>query len=403
MGSAQQFPSGLNKWIDSDKPVRSDFVRDNEIIDQDAMWKSAYDSGGDVAALGGIPAYVGQQSLITLGDAQTHAESYAQSVNQATAAISGNVLEITSDIARTGSFYDVQFVAPAAHSMAQQIVIDGDAVTLTALDGTALSDGAWQQGSVVTLTKKGDKAFFKTGGVGNGGSLKVIRAASLNDLPAVAAEGTIAYISSVDGPVSFSVGQPSAIDNGHVWIRTGIYTGTNVYLNDKDSANVLEARQYNGISFVPIASRVRSGGSWKILANYLVKDALVDHWYALWQNSGAGSVFKYYGAFILRSTVNLTGTQRLELHDVNLTGVSRLIMDAETTVSAGTVERRLFIGNTSSGAYPGVAGISCAVSTRQETILNVSNYNGSYYVMVENYVGAWVNQRVTTLYNIRME
>ena len=43
MGSIYKFPSGLNNWIDSDKPERIDFVEDNEIIDENAMWKEDYD------------------------------------------------------------------------------------------------------------------------------------------------------------------------------------------------------------------------------------------------------------------------------------------------------------------------------------------------------------------------
>ena len=43
MGSIYKFPSGLNNWIDSDKPERIDFVEDNEIIDENAMWKEYYD------------------------------------------------------------------------------------------------------------------------------------------------------------------------------------------------------------------------------------------------------------------------------------------------------------------------------------------------------------------------
>ena len=46
MGSTYKFPSGLNNWIDSDQPERMDFVDDNEIIDENVMWKEYYDPHG---------------------------------------------------------------------------------------------------------------------------------------------------------------------------------------------------------------------------------------------------------------------------------------------------------------------------------------------------------------------
>lgn len=58
MSSSQQFPSGLNNWVDSDKPIREDFVQDNRLLDENALWKQDYDSDGSVAGAGGMAAYV---------------------------------------------------------------------------------------------------------------------------------------------------------------------------------------------------------------------------------------------------------------------------------------------------------------------------------------------------------
>ena len=63
MGSMNKFPSGLNNWVDSDKPERIDFVTDNEIIDENVMWKDDYDPNGTIAAVGGIEQAV--QSAVT--------------------------------------------------------------------------------------------------------------------------------------------------------------------------------------------------------------------------------------------------------------------------------------------------------------------------------------------------
>lgn len=162
MSSSEQFPSGLNKWINSDKPARPDFVRDNEIIDQGAMWKSVYDNDGAVALEGGIPGYVGQQSQLTLGDAQSFTQDYIRAYNRAVATASNDALEITSETVRDEDWYDVQFVAPETFDAAKQVVIDGDIVSVYTSDGSAVSSGAWILDTVVTLTKKGNSAFFKS-------------------------------------------------------------------------------------------------------------------------------------------------------------------------------------------------------------------------------------------------
>lgn len=57
MASMEKYPSGLNKWIESDKPAMQDFVGDNRIHDENAMWKETYDEDGAVADTGGIKEY----------------------------------------------------------------------------------------------------------------------------------------------------------------------------------------------------------------------------------------------------------------------------------------------------------------------------------------------------------
>ena len=52
MSSTYQFDSGLNDWIDTDKPTRADFVRDNSILTEKAMWAEDYDPTGEVGVVG---------------------------------------------------------------------------------------------------------------------------------------------------------------------------------------------------------------------------------------------------------------------------------------------------------------------------------------------------------------
>ena len=64
MSSTYQFESGLNDWIDTDKPTRVDFVRDNRILTEKVMWAENYDPTGEVGAVG-IAAYVNKLSTNT--------------------------------------------------------------------------------------------------------------------------------------------------------------------------------------------------------------------------------------------------------------------------------------------------------------------------------------------------
>ena len=65
MASTNKFElSGLSDWLEDDRPERMDFVEDNRILDEDAMWKATYDTGGLVADAGGIVDYVQAQAAV---------------------------------------------------------------------------------------------------------------------------------------------------------------------------------------------------------------------------------------------------------------------------------------------------------------------------------------------------
>lgn len=59
----------------------------------------------------------------------------------------------------------VTFLAPSDCRVGDRYTLNGDALTLTDLNGEPVED-AWKQGSPVTLTISGNKAFFKAGGMG---------------------------------------------------------------------------------------------------------------------------------------------------------------------------------------------------------------------------------------------
>lgn len=67
MASTTKFSSGLNKWVETDKPARLDFVSDNQILDDNALWKEHYDKNSEVKNAGGISDYVNSKMVVPSG------------------------------------------------------------------------------------------------------------------------------------------------------------------------------------------------------------------------------------------------------------------------------------------------------------------------------------------------
>lgn len=185
MSSSAQFPSGLNNWAGSDKPTRSDFVNDNQLLDEKAMWKAAfdpkaepgdltgpveaaggisayalpaaaYDAGGVVAGAGGIPNYV--EGFIT--EQVMTKSAYAP---DATAVIGNGKLAVTSAYIRAGTQYDVRFAMPTGYAAGMEVTIDGALVMVCDQFGDEMPLDA-AEGVPVTLARFGDRAFPNVGG-----------------------------------------------------------------------------------------------------------------------------------------------------------------------------------------------------------------------------------------------
>ena len=94
----------------------------------------------------------------------------ANATNKAINTIMGSGVEVTYEegtvkITAPEGMTMVTFIAPSNYSASDKYTINDDEITLSDLNGEPLDD-AWKQGSPVTLTLNGNKAFFKAGGGG---------------------------------------------------------------------------------------------------------------------------------------------------------------------------------------------------------------------------------------------
>jgi hypothetical protein len=92
----------------------------------------------------------------------------ANATNKAINTIMGSGVEVTYEegtvkITAPEGMTMVTFIAPSNYSASDKYTINDDEITLSDLNGEPLDD-AWKQGSPVTLTLNGNKAFFKAGG-----------------------------------------------------------------------------------------------------------------------------------------------------------------------------------------------------------------------------------------------
>ena len=122
MGSTNKFPSGLNNWVDSDKPERIDFVTDNEIIDENAMWKDDYDPNGTIAAVGGIEQAV-QSAVTTIAGSKAPSNHAASTSVHGAASTTdwGHVRLVNSTSSTSTTDVPVAANVKAAHDLASNI------------------------------------------------------------------------------------------------------------------------------------------------------------------------------------------------------------------------------------------------------------------------------------------
>ena len=123
MGSSYKFPSGLNNWVGSDKPERLDFVTDNEIIDENAMWKEDYDPTGEIATAGGIaPAVQGAVTASNINKAPNNHAAITSVHGAATTTEWGHVKLVNSTASTSTTDVPVAANVKAAYDLASAAI-----------------------------------------------------------------------------------------------------------------------------------------------------------------------------------------------------------------------------------------------------------------------------------------
>ena len=221
MSSSAKLPSGLNNWEDGDKPERMDFVTDNEILDQNVLWKDDYDAVGVVAQSGGIEAYAMYRDTYDPAGSVAAAGGIMDAIQSAVSgnegyslylhSKSGNVHTLTNSAG--GSV--IRFVATADFEDGDIFVVNGTACAANTIDGTLIEGGFFVTGTVVSCFLNGAQLNFR----GGGGSRLNYSVVGGTSQPAAPKENTIWINTAVTiSGYIFQPAQPTA-HQGRVWIQ----------------------------------------------------------------------------------------------------------------------------------------------------------------------------------------
>lgn len=279
MSSTNKYSSGLNNWLDSDRPERLDFVTDNEIIDQNALWRDDYDSEGIVAHSGGIEAYAMAKDIYDPAGSVAAAGGIDSAIKSAVSANEGYSTYVHNKIGNVHSLSNpsgengIRFIATGNFNDGDTFDINGTACTAQTTSGEALDSGYFVSNAVVTCFRNGNTINFNKGGAGL--NYKVIAAASISNLPSVAKENTTAVITTE--PITgwtFSAVAPALAQTGNVWFKTGNSSTAPIYLIDKNKVIVYGQRGYQYIadSWIDKDVYVRAGTDWTPWEEYLFKN-----------------------------------------------------------------------------------------------------------------------------------
>lgn len=165
MASSSKFPSGLNNWAGTDKPVRTDFNSDNEIIDGNAMWKAVYDPkeeetdlAGPVEQAGGIPAYAlaraeydADGNVAALGGIEAAIAAKGDAISVYLHTKEGSVHHLTLD----GGGDNIKFVAAYDFAPDDVLMINGVETAVLNCDGRPLAE-PFLYADVVLMLRSGD-------------------------------------------------------------------------------------------------------------------------------------------------------------------------------------------------------------------------------------------------------
>lgn len=225
-------------------------------------------NGGTIENVG-TPTNPGDATNKEYVDTQITAVKELVEYPNATATRTGTTVAITGP-ADAGM---IIFNAPAAWTEGDNYTYNGTAITLTDLNGEAVTDG-WASGSPVMFLLKGAQAFFKAGGGGGGGTypvngeIHVAVADSVDNLPQGSYLYTIGCITSTQpSKITIQCDPPESPANGDIFIdigslkptEKGIPLGTGLV---SATVYVLNAYQWNGTEWAIIKTYLRQESGW---------------------------------------------------------------------------------------------------------------------------------------------
>lgn len=423
MPSAQKFPSGLNNWISSDVPLREDFISDNEILNENALWKQDYDAEGNVAAAGGIDVYALKKSLYDPAGVVAEKGGIQSAIMDAVSANEGyksfahNKTGTTH--ALTGEGGNIKFVATSAFASGDGFLVNGAACTAQTADGEPLSDGCFVAGAVVSCFLEGTALNFKSGGAGE--NFKVVGG---NNKPSAPSENTV-WVNTAQ-PITewqFCTSKPvsrtnkTAFSGGEVWFQTG--AGSQAAFNAAKKGTLMvypyACAQYSDGAFVKRAAQVFQNGAWRVMGQKYLDggDVFTDITGGFSQVnavSGAyqapvfnsGGILMANTAYIVRTVgsarpVDLTNINTLYFtySTENITGTMNCFsLGVHPTRVAGQTNGAIVIGQ-QSWAAEYYAGPATGTAANAVVAVNVSALSGLHYLLAANTCNASSTRTLT--------
>ena len=405
MSSSNKFPSGLNNWAGSDTPTRLDFVGDNEILDQNAMWKDSYDDDGAVIAAGGIKAFAMSKDLYDNDGLIALAGGIADAIQNAVGANEGYSSYLHS---KSGAVHtltgtggnNIKFTATGGYSEGDTFSVDTVACTCQTADGRPLADGCFVSGSVVICYRNGNVLNFKTGG-----TVLNYRVVVSAVRPDPAHENTLWVQSLIPlNRYAISSVRPSNFNQtGDVHIRTGSgNTKFNVLANNvftiepqvafqRDSTGewiLCPLEYYDGTQWTSVTSTLwllNGAETFNQITGGWVSHMTGSGWYDYY-GLGLGRIPNPYEFFPGGGSANKIADKVTTL-PVDLTGVTLLTLDYTGfdrfgDGGIGTPQNFLYITSVPGGNHVSnaVAFTKTTYTGRNTMTLNVTSYNGPYYI-----------------------
>lgn len=319
---------------------------------------------------------------------------------EATAATDGTVLAIISDNAHPQTDYDVRFVMPDGPF--SQVSIDGEDMTgIYDLSGEETEIGAIA-GVPVTLTRQGDRAFFKQGG--GGLNYKV---AGGSTRPTTGLRENLIWVNTtvdIAGYYFYPVAPSAYLGPGGVWIKTtGVVSDSAVTFNaiksgvvggtttPKNSILIVATGIYQSIGGVwkPMEAYIYQSGAWKQFIDVLplysegtqdvpwISSIRGDAWMAgvtFGTNSidlSLASVVNAEASVVTSSKINVTGYNYLRFNTAQI---------GYTTFNAFGLRDTNSGFNTTNGWTIYARQVAAG-----DLVIDISGISGEYYVAASNW------------------